>query len=136
MKTTAKLSFVIYSLLFMLSSSAFAQTYKVLSPDGLTYLDVKLADGKLSYSAGYRTVVKAKKKGVAPDTLDVPMLLDSPLGVYTNVADFSKDLTQFAPKVPSSTATTSVKANKARLTAKRTASALSFPRPSAEMAVC
>jgi hypothetical protein len=93
MKTTAKLSFVIYSLLFMLSSSAFAQTYKVLSPDGLTYLNVKLADGKLSYSAGYRTIVKAKKKGAKADTLDVPMVLDSPLGVYTNVADFSKDLT-------------------------------------------
>lgn len=93
MKATTKLSFVIYSLLFMLSSSAFAQTYKVLSPDGLTYLDVKLADGKLSYSAGYRTVVKAKKKGAKADTLDIPVLLDSPLGVYTNVADFSKDLT-------------------------------------------
>ena len=93
MKATTKLSFVIYSLLFMLSSSAFAQTYKVLSPDGLTYLDVKLADGRLSYSAGYRKLVKAKKKGAAPDTIDVPMLLDSPLGVYTNVADFSKDLT-------------------------------------------
>lgn len=93
MKTTAKLSFVIYSLLFMLSSSAFAQTYKVLSPDGLTYLNVKLADGKLSYSAGYRTIVKTKKKGAKADTLDVPMVLDSPLGVYTNVADFSKNLT-------------------------------------------
>ena len=70
-----------------------AQTTRVLSPDGLTYLDVKLADGCLSYSAGYRTLVKAKKKGAKPDTLDVPMVLESPLGVYTNVGDFSKDLT-------------------------------------------
>ena len=70
-----------------------AQTTRVLSPDGLTYLDVKFADGQLSYSAGYRTIAKAKKKGAKADTLDVPMVLDSPLGVYTNVADFSKDLT-------------------------------------------
>ena len=77
----------------MVSPSTFAQTTRVLSPDGLTYLDVKLADGSLSYSAGYRQVVKAKKKGAKADTLDVPMLLDSPLGVYTNVADFSKNLT-------------------------------------------
>ena len=68
------------------------ETTRVLSPDGLTYLDVKLESGNLSYSAGYRKVVKAKKKNVAPDTLDVPMILDSPLGVYTNVADFSKNL--------------------------------------------
>ncbi len=79
--------------LFIISPSVSAQqTTRVFSPDGLTYLDVKLADGHLSYSAGYRTVVKAKKKGMKADTLDVPMLLDSPLGVYTNVADFSKDL--------------------------------------------
>ena len=77
----------------MISLSVSAQTTRVLSPDGLTYLDVKFADGRLSYSAGYRTIVKAKKKGAKVDTLDVPMLLDSPLGVYTNVADFSKDLT-------------------------------------------
>ena len=77
----------------MISLSVSAQTTRVLSPDGLTYLDVKLADGRLSYSAGYRTIVKAKKKGAKADTLDVPMLLDSPLGVYTNVADFSKNLT-------------------------------------------
>ena len=70
-----------------------AQTTRVLSPDGLTYLDVKFADGQLSYSAGYRTIAKAKKKGAKADTLDVPRVLDSPLGVYTNVADFSKDLT-------------------------------------------
>lgn len=80
-------------LLFIISLPVTAQTNRVLSPDGLTYLDVKLADGKLSYSAGYRTIVKAKKKGAKADTLDVPMILESPLGVYTNVADFSKNLT-------------------------------------------
>ncbi|MCR5778962.1 MAG: glycoside hydrolase family 97 protein [Bacteroidaceae bacterium] len=94
MKTRVKLSFIIYYLLFIISPCVSAQqTTRVLSPDKLTYLDVKFADGQLSYSAGYRTVVKAKKKGVKADTLDVPMILDSPLGVYTNVADFSKNLT-------------------------------------------
>ena len=70
-----------------------AQDYRVLSPDGLTYLNVSLKDGRLSYSAGYRLVVQPKKKKAPKDTLDVPVLLDSPLGVYTNVADFSKNLT-------------------------------------------
>ena len=74
------------------SPSAFAEDYRVYSPDRLTYLDVKLADGQLSYAAGYRQVVKAKKKGVKTDTLDVPVLDPSPLGVYTNIGDFSKDL--------------------------------------------
>ena len=76
------------------SSQLPAETTRVLSPNGLTYLDVRHKDGRLSYSAGYRKLVmKSKKKNAVPDTIDVPMLLDSPLGVYTNVADFSKDLT-------------------------------------------
>lgn len=94
MKKAVSLSFLISYFLFLISlpSPIMAQTKRVLSPDGLTYLDVKLADGRLSYSAGYRTVVKAKKKREKADTLDVPVLLDSPLGVFTDVADFSKDL--------------------------------------------
>ena len=89
-----RLSFIICSLLFMGSSQVSAETTRVLSPNGLTYLDVRHEDGRLSYSAGYRKLVmKSKKKNAVPDTIDVSMLLDSPLGVYTNVADFSKDLT-------------------------------------------
>ena len=89
-----RLSFIIYSLLVIVSSQLSAETTRVLSPNGLTYVDVRLDNGQLSYSAGYRKLVKkAKKKTAAPDTIDVPMLLDSPLGVYTNVADFSKELT-------------------------------------------
>ena len=67
--------------------------FRVLSPDKMTFLDVSLAEGRLTYTAGYRQLVKAKKKGAAPDTIDVPVLDPSPLGVYTNVADFSKELT-------------------------------------------
>ncbi|MBR1500299.1 MAG: glycoside hydrolase family 97 catalytic domain-containing protein [Bacteroidaceae bacterium] len=69
-----------------------AKDVRILSPDGLTYLNVQLNEGRLTYSAGYRQPLKAKK-GAVSDTLDVPMLLDSPLGLYTNVADLSKDLT-------------------------------------------
>ena len=86
-------NFLFSTLLFMLPFSMMAQQeYRVLSPDGLTYLNVKLADGRLTYNAGYRTVVKAKKKGAVADTLDVPMILESPLGLYTSVGDFSKGL--------------------------------------------
>ncbi len=81
-----------FSLLLLLPFCMMAQEFRVLSPDGLTYLNVKLADGRLTYNAGYRTVVKPKKKGAVPDTLDVPMILDSPLGLYTSVGDFSKEL--------------------------------------------
>lgn len=85
--------FLFSTLLLMLPFSMMAQQeYRVLSPDGLTYLNVKLADGRLTYNAGYRTVVKAKKKGAVADTLDVPMILESPLGLYTSVGDFSKGL--------------------------------------------
>ena len=69
-----------------------AKDVRIVSPDGLTYLNVRLDEGQLTYSAGYRQPLKAKK-GAVPDTLDVPMLLESPLGLYTNVADLSKDLT-------------------------------------------
>ncbi|MCR4591853.1 MAG: glycoside hydrolase family 97 protein [Bacteroidaceae bacterium] len=81
-----------FSLLLMLPFCMMAQEFRVLSPDGLTYLNVKLADGRLTYNAGYRTVVKPKKKGAVADTLDVPMILDSPLGLYTSVGDLSKGL--------------------------------------------
>ena len=60
-----------FSLLLMLPFCMMAQEFRVLSPDGLTYLNVKLADGRLTYNAGYRTVVKPKKKGAVADTLDV-----------------------------------------------------------------
>ncbi|MBR6140958.1 MAG: glycoside hydrolase family 97 N-terminal domain-containing protein, partial [Bacteroidaceae bacterium] len=88
--------------LFLLPPSCMKaqEAFRVLSPDGLTYLNVKLENGRLSYSAGYRTVLKAKKKGAVPDTLDVPMLLDSPLGLYTSAGDLSKDLEYVRQETP------------------------------------
>ena len=94
MRQTARLRIMLCCMFLAASSVAFAQeAFRVLSPDGMTYLNVKLADGRLTYSAGYRQLAKNKKKGAVPDTLDVPVLLDSPLGLYTSVGDFSKDLT-------------------------------------------
>ena len=89
-----------FSLLLMLPFCMMAQEFRVLSPDGLTYLNVKLADGRLTYNAGYRTVVKPKKKSAVADTLDVPMILDSPLGLYTSVGDLSKGLKYIQTKSP------------------------------------
>ncbi len=74
-------------------TSLWAESYRVLSPDGLTYLNVKFEQGRLSYDAGYRTIVQGKKRSLPADTIDVPVVLESPLGVYTDVADFSKNLT-------------------------------------------
>ena len=79
-------SFIIPCSLFLgVASVAQAQVTRILSPDRLTYADVRLEDGKLSYSAGIRQVVKK-------DTLDVRLVEESPLGLYTNVADFSRHL--------------------------------------------
>ena len=70
------------SLLFVASG---ANAERILSPDRLTYVDVTVEDGKAMYTAGYRKVVKK-------DTVDVEMLEASPLGLYTNVADFTRHL--------------------------------------------
>ncbi|MBR1787614.1 MAG: glycoside hydrolase family 97 catalytic domain-containing protein [Bacteroidaceae bacterium] len=80
-----KASFIFFTLLLGIAPAAWAQTTRVLSPDGITYADVRLEDGKLSYSAGYRTVA-------GRDTADVQLVQDSPLGLYTNVADFTRHL--------------------------------------------
>ncbi len=83
-------------------TSGNTREYRVLSPNRLTYLDVKLSEGRLSYTVGLRRPVRAMKKGAKADTLDIPMLDPSPLGVYTNVADFSKNLT-FVKEIHSET---------------------------------
>lgn len=57
----------------------------VTSPDGLTYLEVNLSDGRLLYSAGYY-------RPTGKDTAKVVLLEESPLGLYTNIGDFSKAL--------------------------------------------
>ena len=90
------LFFLLFLLFPVLLSAAAAEQpshFRVLSPDRMTFLEVSLDDGRLTYTTGYRTLVKPKKRGAAPDTLDVPVIDPSPLGLHTNVADFSKDLT-------------------------------------------
>ena len=63
-----------------------ADVTRILSPDGMTYVDVELTGGHLTYSAGYR---QATKSGTA----DVCLLEASPLGFVSNVGDFSQNLT-------------------------------------------
>jgi hypothetical protein len=105
MKITMKAFFLFIAAFFIAATTVFSEDttqkdFRILSPDGMTYLNVRLADGKLTYSAGYRILANAKKKNAVPDTLDVPMLLDSPLGLYTSVGDFSKDLTYVQEEHP------------------------------------
>ena len=59
---------------------------QVLSPDGQTFLNVGLKDGRPYYSAGYFV---PQKKGIR----EVVMLEDSPLGLETNIGDFSQGMT-------------------------------------------
>lgn len=68
------------------SSELAAQEELVTSPDGQTFLKVELNDGKLSYTAGYYETVKKEKK-------EVVMLEKSPLGLMTNIGDFSQNMT-------------------------------------------
>lgn len=62
---------------------------RVYSPDRMTFVNIYYQPasvrGALSYSVGYRKVVKK-------DTVDVYVLEDSPLGLYTNVANWVDDL--------------------------------------------
>ena len=106
-----------------------ASHFRVLSPDKMTFLDVCLDDGRLTYTAGYRQLVKAKKKDAAPDTIDVPVLEPSPLGVKTDIADFSKDLTLVGPSPP---AITYAKASRARSACRTMTSTFSSPLPPPE----
>lgn len=57
----------------------------VKSPDGLTFLDVALENGCLLYNAGYY-------RPQGKDTARVVLVEDSPLGLYTNIGDFSQGL--------------------------------------------
>ena len=84
-----------FALAALLSPSASAQTVsaRVLSPDGLTYLNINVDNGRATYDVGYRTLVQAKKKGAAPDTLDIPVLEPSPLGLKSNIGDWTKGFT-------------------------------------------
>lgn len=57
----------------------------VTSPDGMTFLKVGLKDGRAYYKVGYYANGKEGRK-------EVTMLEESPLGLVTNFADFSRDL--------------------------------------------
>lgn len=62
-----------------------AEEELVVSPDGQTFLKVRLSDGKLFYQAGYYQTEKDRKE-------EILMLEDSPLGLKTNMGDFTRDL--------------------------------------------
>lgn len=81
MKRVALAAFILQCSFLVL----YAEDFRVLSPDRMTYVDVRLDDGKLTYAAGCRKTVKK-------DTVDIRLLEYSPLGLYTNVGDFSKHL--------------------------------------------
>ena len=68
--------------LMIVAAASNAEVTRILSPNGLTYVDVELKDGHLMYSAGYRQVAKS-------ETTDVCLLESSPLGFVSNVGDFT-----------------------------------------------
>lgn len=62
-----------------------SMTKTVLSPDGKTFLTVGLKEGVPFYRVGY---LVQEKKGVR----EVVMLEDSPLGLLTNIGDFTRGM--------------------------------------------
>ena len=80
-----RIGLFLFGFVLFCCGGAMAQKTRVYSPDRMTYVDVELKGGRLSYSAGYRKVAKK-------DTAEVLMLEPSPLGLYTNVGDFVSDL--------------------------------------------
>ena len=83
---SARLLAAVVGVMSVWSSELAAQKELVTSPDGQTFLKVELNDGKLSYTAGYYETVKKEKK-------EVVMLEKSPLGIITNIGDFSQNMT-------------------------------------------
>ncbi len=63
-----------------------AQSYRAVSPDGMTYVEVSQDNGKVVYTAGLRQVNST-------DTVDVPMVLQSPLGIITSAGTWTSGLT-------------------------------------------
>ena len=72
---------------------------RLLSPDGMTFVEVNVENGSASYTAGLREVT-------GKDTVDVPMILKSPLGLKTNAVDLSSAFTSV--KLKGNPASTSV----------------------------
>ncbi len=73
--------------------------FRVLSPDRLTFLEIQLTGGRLTYTAGYRQVRQAAvaagknaKKAASRDTVDVPLLERSPLGLTADFTDWTQGL--------------------------------------------
>lgn len=76
---------VLIALFVVLPLSVFAETLRVLSPNRLTWLEVTVENGRAAYAAGYRKAVKG-------DTTDVALLRPSPLGLQSNLGDWSQHL--------------------------------------------
>ena len=87
-----KRQLILAALVAAFSAHTSAETFRVLSPNKLTYLDVCVENGRATYAAGYREIAKAKKKGAVPDTVDVLMLEQSPLGLKSNIDDWTQGL--------------------------------------------
>ena len=68
---------VLFCYLFLATTITFAQQQSINSPDGNLTLTVSLENGKAFYSVRF---------------LEITMLENSPLGLMTNVGDFSADL--------------------------------------------
>jgi len=77
MKKSMKKHLLSFLVLLLITSSLKSQQQMIKSPDGLLSLTVSEENGLLFYSVKYK---------------DMIMLEDSPLGLVTNVGDFSKDL--------------------------------------------
>ncbi|WP_320019541.1 glycoside hydrolase family 97 catalytic domain-containing protein [Labilibaculum manganireducens] len=69
--------YIIVYVLMLLSISLFSQEYKAISPDGKLGVSVLVKDGKPVYTVNYNGIL---------------MLDDSPLGLITNVGDFSQEM--------------------------------------------
>ena len=73
-------------------ATAAPQALRLTSPDGLTYIDISAAGGRATYAAGCRKVLPAKKKATPADTIDVPLLEASPLGLKSSIGTWDDGL--------------------------------------------
>ncbi len=67
--------------------------FRVTSPNGLTYLNFALRDGHATYAVGIRQIyIRGFADAAVHDTIDVPLLDPSPLGLKTSIGTWNEGL--------------------------------------------
>ena len=82
---------------FLFAASSFSaepvREFRLNSPNGLTYLNFAIRDGHATYNVGLRQIIiRGFGKAAVNDSVDVPLLDASPLGLKTSIGTWEDGL--------------------------------------------